>query len=90
MFAYMLLLKRGYKKDTYVTFDFNGNVGYEVFLKKVKLIAHAFFEVISKINIKVLDWIVDDLRKFPQSLLGFFNDAHWRRNVLVTYLKQLN
>ncbi len=26
MFAYMLLLKRGYKKDTYVTFDFDGNV----------------------------------------------------------------
>lgn len=26
MFAYMLLLKRGYKKDTYVTFDFSGNV----------------------------------------------------------------
>ena len=26
MFVYMLLLKRGYKKDTYVTFDFKGNV----------------------------------------------------------------
>jgi hypothetical protein len=26
MFLYMLLLKRSYKKDTYVTFDFDGNV----------------------------------------------------------------
>jgi hypothetical protein len=26
MFLYMLLLKRSYKKDTYVTFDFEGNV----------------------------------------------------------------
>jgi len=59
-----------------------------VFLKKVKLISHAFFEVIPKINIKVFDWIVGDLRKFPQSLLGFFNEAHWRPNVFITYLKQ--
>jgi len=26
----MLLLKRGYKKDTYVTFDFNGNVSVNI------------------------------------------------------------
>jgi len=30
MFAYMLLLKRGYKKDTYVTFDFKGNVSITI------------------------------------------------------------
>ena len=30
MFAYMLLLKRGYKKDTYVAFDFNRNVSVHI------------------------------------------------------------
>lgn len=30
MFAYMLLLKRGYEKDTYVTFDFRGNVSVNI------------------------------------------------------------
>jgi hypothetical protein len=30
MFAYMLLLKRNYKKDTYVTFDFEGNVAVTI------------------------------------------------------------
>ncbi|UCC39503.1 MAG: hypothetical protein JSV96_17250 [Candidatus Aminicenantes bacterium] len=30
MFAYMLLLKRGYKKDTYVAFDFNGNISVHI------------------------------------------------------------
>jgi len=30
MFAYMLLLKRGYEKDTYVTFDFKGNVSVTI------------------------------------------------------------
>lgn len=30
MFAYILLLKRSYKKDTYVAFDFNGNVSVHI------------------------------------------------------------
>ena len=30
MFVYMLLLKRGYKKDTYVTFDFKGKVSVTI------------------------------------------------------------
>jgi hypothetical protein len=30
MFAYMLLLKRSYQKDTYVTFDFEGNVSVTI------------------------------------------------------------
>ena len=30
MFAYMLLLKRGYKRDTHVTFDFKGNVSVTI------------------------------------------------------------
>jgi hypothetical protein len=30
MFTYMLLLKRGYKKDTYVAFDFRGNVSVHI------------------------------------------------------------
>jgi hypothetical protein len=30
MFLYMLLLKRRYKKDTYVTFDFDGNVAVTI------------------------------------------------------------
>lgn len=30
MFVYMLLLKRSYKKDTYVTFDFEGNVSVTI------------------------------------------------------------
>ena len=30
MFVYMLFLKRGYKKDTYVTFDFKGNVSVTI------------------------------------------------------------
>ena len=30
MFIYMLLLKRGYEKDTYIAFDFRGNVSVNI------------------------------------------------------------
>ena len=49
-----------------------------MFLKKIKLIAYAFLKILPQIDIEVADGIVDNLRKFPQLLYGFFNYAHWK------------
>ena len=47
----------------------------KVFLKKIKLMADAFFEVVPSIDIKVPDGIVFDLSIFHQFFFGF--GAYW-------------
>lgn len=47
-----------------------------MFFKKIQLIPNSFFEVLAKINIEVVDGVVDDFCKLPQMFLGFFNDFH--------------
>jgi len=60
----------------------------KVFLKKIKLIAHGFFEVVSDINIKMADWIVSNFCVFPQSIFSFYSSAFWEQSVIITYLEQ--
>ena len=60
----------------------------KVFLKKCKLIAHAFFEVIPDIDIEVADWIAFHLCVFPQIFGGFLSGAYWRCTVIIAYLEQ--
>lgn len=59
-----------------------------VFLEKFKLIVHGPFEVISCVDIKVVDGIVDDFGTLSLSLLDFPNDFQRKCNAFISYLKQ--
>ena len=60
----------------------------KVLLEEIKLVAYAFFEVITEIDIKVANWIMLYLCVVPQPCFGFLSGAYWGYGVKITYLEQ--